>query len=168
MDPAEYAKLDCVEERMWWFAAAHANLLMLARDFSAFAASNRVLDAGCGTGGLLAKLAADRPASIVIGLDAEETACTRATAKSGRPVCRGSVNDLPFPGAAFSTIFSADVLCHRDVDERQALQQFHRCLVPDGILVLNLPAYRWMLSRHDAAVYNVRRYTRRSAARLLR
>jgi SAM-dependent methyltransferase len=168
MDPAEYAKLDRLEERMWWFAAAHANLLMLAHDFGSFAAPSRVLDAGCGTGGLLAKLAADRPASIVIGLDAEETACTRAVAKSARPVCRGSVNDLPFADAAFSTIFSADVLCHRDVDERQALQQFHRCLTPDGVLVLNLPAYRWMLSRHDAAVYNVRRYTRRGAARLLR
>ena len=35
------------------------------------------------------------------------------------------------------------------------------------MLVLNLPAYRWMLSRHDAAVYNVRRYTRRGVARLL-
>jgi SAM-dependent methyltransferase len=167
MDPAEYAKLDRLEERMWWFAAAHANLLMLARDFSPFA-PNRVLDAGCGTGGLLAKLAVDRPASTVIGLEADQSACTRAAAKSARPVCRGSVNELPFADAAFSTIFSADVLCHRDVDERQALRQFHRCLVPDGILVLNLPAYRWMLSRHDAAVYNVRRYTRRDAARLLR
>jgi SAM-dependent methyltransferase len=143
MDPAEYAKLDRLEERMWWFAAAHANLLMLARDFSPFAAPNRVLDAGCGTGGLLAKLAADRPADIVIGLDADQSACTRARAKSARPVCRGSVNDLPFADEAFSTIFSADVLCHRDVDERQALRQFHRCLVPDGILVLNLPAYRY-------------------------
>ena len=77
------------------------------------------------------------------------------------------VNALPFADAAFSAIFSADVLCHRDVDERQALKQFHRCLSPDGILVLNLPAYRWMLSRHDAAVYNVRRYTRRGAARVI-
>ena len=105
---------------------------------------------------------------MVVGLDADQTACTRAEAKSARPVCRGSVNELPFADAAFSAIFSADVLCHRDVDERQALAQFHRCLRPGGILVLNLPAYRWMLSRHDAAVYNVRRYTRRGAARLLR
>jgi SAM-dependent methyltransferase len=103
-----------------------------------------------------------------VGLDADELACRRARAKSARPVCRGSVNALPFLDAAFATIFSADVLCHRDVDERQALLQFYRCLAPGGILVLNLPAYRWMLSRHDAAVSNVRRYTRGSAARLLR
>ena len=168
MDPAEYAKLDRLEERMWWFAAMHANLLMLARDFDSSAAPDRVLDAGCGTGGLLAKLAADRPQAMMVGLDADQTACTRAEAKSARPVCRGSVNALPFADAAFSAIFSADVLCHRDVDEQEALKQFHRCLAPGGILVLNLPAYRWMLSRHDAAVYNVRRYTRRGAARLLR
>src|SRR5947207_7330216 len=168
MDPAEYAKLDRLEERMWWFAAMHANLLMLARDFDSSAAPDRVLDAGCGTGGLLAKLAADRPQAMMVGLDADQTACTRAKAKSARPVCRGSVNELPFADAAFSAIFSADVLCHRDVDERQALVQFHRCLMPGGILVLNLPAYSWMLSRHDAAVYNVRRYTRGRIARLLR
>jgi SAM-dependent methyltransferase len=168
MDPAEYDKLDRLEDRMWWFAAAHANLMMLARHFGSPAAPDRVLDAGCGTGGLLTKLAADRGTNAVIGLDADETACARARTKSARPVCRGSVAALPFLDSAFSAIFSADVLCHRDVDERQALLQFHRCLRPGGILVVNLPAYRWMLSRHDAAVYNVRRYTCRGIARLLR
>lgn len=168
MDPAEYDKLDRLEDRMWWFAAMHANLLMLARRFGGSLAGNRVLDAGCGTGGLLSKMAGEGSGATVIGLDADATACSRAREKSARPVCRGSVIALPFREGAFATIFSADVLCHRDVDEREALQQFHRCLAPGGILVLNLPAYRWMLSRHDAAVSNVRRYTRRDAARLLR
>src|SRR5437764_1443396 len=90
MDPAEYAKLDRLEERMWWFAAMHANLLMLARDFDSSAAPDRVLDAGCGTGGLLAKLAADRPQAMMVGLDADQTACTRAEAKSARPLCRAA------------------------------------------------------------------------------
>ncbi|MBV9585604.1 MAG: class I SAM-dependent methyltransferase [Alphaproteobacteria bacterium] len=168
MDPAEYEKLDRLEDRMWWFGAMHCNLLTLARHFGPSPTGSRMLDAGCGTGGLLARLAADPTAAMVIGLDADETACGRASTKSARPVCRGSVNALPFRDAAFATIFSADVLCHRDVDERQALSQFYRCLAPNGILVLNLPAYGWLLSRHDAAVYNIRRYTRRSAARLLR
>jgi SAM-dependent methyltransferase len=154
---------------MWWFAATHANLLLMYRTKVAAAATRRpLLDAGCGTGGLLARLAADYPDRAIIGLDADRIACERAVAKSWRPVCAGSVNALPFEDAAFGAIFSADVLCHRDVDEAAALGQFHRCLWEGGILVLNLPAYRWMLSRHDAAVYNVRRYTRRGLARLLR
>ena len=47
------------------------------------------------------------------------------------------------------------------------MAQFHRCLWDGGVLVLNLPAYRWMPSRHDAAVHCVRRYTRRRVVRLL-
>jgi SAM-dependent methyltransferase len=153
---------------MWWFAATHANLLLLYRAMTGSAAARQpLLDAGCGTGGLLARLAAAYPDRTIIGLDSDGTACARAAAKSARPVCAGSVNALPFADAAFAAIFSADVLCHRDVDERAALAQFHRCLLDGGVLVLNLPAYPWMLSRHDSAVYNVRRYTRRRVARLL-
>jgi SAM-dependent methyltransferase len=153
---------------MWWFATAHANLLMLARRMTADpAAGALILDAGCGTGGLLAKLASEFPQSCAVGIDADTEACARAAAKSARPVCNGSVNALPFTDEAFAAIFSADVLCHRDVDENEALAQFRRCLRHDGVLVLNLPAYRWMLSRHDAAVYNIRRYTRSGVVRLL-
>jgi SAM-dependent methyltransferase len=152
---------------MWWFAAAHANLLLGYRMTSPPAARTALFDAGCGTGGLLARLAAEYPDRPVIGLDADRAACTRAAAKSQRPVCTGSVNALPFADAVFGAIFSADVLCHRDVDEGTALAQFHRCLCEGGVLVLNLPAYPWMLSRHDRAVYNVRRYTRHTVVPLL-
>jgi SAM-dependent methyltransferase len=133
---------------MWWFAATHANLLLMYRQLSGPAA-------------------AGFPDRTVLGLDADADACARAAAKSARPVCAGSINALPFADGVFGAIFSADVLCHRDVDEHAALAQFHRCLSDGGLLVLNLPAYKWMLSRHDAAVSNVRRYTRRGVARLL-
>lgn len=153
---------------MWWFAALHANLLAAYQRARPGEAPTRLLDAGCGTGGLLAKLAARFPGAAVVGLDADHAACIRAAAKSERPVCAGSVNQLPFATGAFGAIFSADVLCHDGVDEGRALSQFRRCLMPGGVLVLNLPAYRWMMSRHDAAVSNVRRYTRHSIAELLR
>jgi SAM-dependent methyltransferase len=166
LDPAEYDKLDAAEGRMWWFAALHANLTaMLDR---ARPGPGRLLDAGCGTGGLLTTLAMRSPGRDAVGIDREPVACERAAAKSGRPVCAGSVNALPFGDKAFAAILSADVLCHRAVDERAALQQFHRCLGAGGLLVLNLPAYRWMLSRHDIAVHNTRRYTRKGVATLLR
>ncbi|HZK88711.1 MAG TPA: class I SAM-dependent methyltransferase [Stellaceae bacterium] len=150
---------------MWWFAAIHANLLMLYRRLSG---GGELLDAGCGTGGFLARLAREIPEARAIGLDANQTACRWAAEKSGKPVCAGSVNALPFADAAFATIVCVDVLCHRDVDEARALAQFHRCLGAGGILILNLPAYRWLMSRHDAAVYNARRYTKRQIVGLLR
>jgi len=154
---------------MWWFAATRSNLLLAyRRSAKDQAEAKSLLDAGCGTGGLLARLGAEYSGRTVVGLDADRAACARAAMKSGRPVCAGTVNALPFADATFAAIFSADVLCHRDVDEDTAVAEFHRCLFDNGLLVLNLPAYRWMLSRHDAAVYNVRRYTRRGIARLLK
>jgi SAM-dependent methyltransferase len=159
--------LDRSEERMWWFAGLHRNLLMLSRRVPVAATGSAILDAGCGTGGFLARLATSLPERAVFGLDFDPEACMRAAAKSARPVCAGSVNDLPFGDGSFAAIVSADVLCHDGVDERRALQQFYRCLGDPGWLILNLPAYRWMLSRHDAAVSNVRRYTKRGLSRLL-
>jgi SAM-dependent methyltransferase len=107
------------------------------------------------------------PETAIFGLDVDPSACVRSAAKSARPVCAGSLDNLPFADGAFSTIISADVLCHGGVNEHFALRQFHRCLAKDGWLILNLPAYRWMLSRHDAAVHNVRRYTVNSIRSLL-
>jgi SAM-dependent methyltransferase len=152
---------------MWWFAALHANLALLCDRTGGDAAGRKLLDAGCGTGGLLARLSATLPDRAAIGLDADRFACERAHAKSGRPVCAGSVDALPFADGAFGAIVSADVLCHRDVDERAALAQFHRVLCEEGVLILNLPAYSWLMSAHDRAVANVRRYTRRRVAFLL-
>jgi SAM-dependent methyltransferase len=152
---------------MWWFAALHSNLALLYRRMAAPDAGLPLLDAGCGTGGLLARLAAGGLHRTMIGIDADPLAAGRAAAKSGCPVCAGSVNELPFADAAFGAIISADVLCHHGVDEARALAQFHRVLREGGILILNLPAYPWLLSRHDAAVHNARRYTRRGISRLL-
>lgn len=167
MERSEYDKLDRVEDLMWWFAAMHRNLLTLSRRLPLEAASLPVLDAGCGTGGFLARLSGSYPECAMIGIDCDPQACARAALKSVRPVCAGSVNELPFGDGVLAVIFSADVLCHEDVNERSALREFHRCLAEDGWLILNLPAYRWMLSQHDAAVHNIRRYTASGLRRLL-
>ena len=166
MDRSEYHKLDHLEDRMWWFAASHRNLLILLWR-QVLLNAGPILDAGCGTGGLLAQLAALYPNRAVFGLDVNPLACQRATVKSARPVCVGSINELPFPDGVFAAVFGIDVLCHRAVDERSAVLQFRRCLADNGCLVVNVPAYSWMLSGHDAAVHNVRRYTEKSIRRLL-
>jgi len=147
---------------MWWFRGLHANLLAaVSRD------TGVALDAGCGTGGFLARLGAACPGVRAIGLDCGAGACIMARAKSNAAIVAGTVNALPFCDGAFDAIWSADVLCHRGVDEAGALAEFHRCLKRGGVLVLNLPAYPWLLSAHDRAVDNVRRYDRTGVLRLL-
>jgi SAM-dependent methyltransferase len=167
LERQEYEKLHAVEDEMWWFRGMHANLLAAFRRRQP-AQPGCLLDAGCGTGGFLAKLSRALPGWSPPGVDADPGACELARDKSGRPVVCGSANRLPFADGSLAAIFSADVLCHRNVDEAEALASFHRGLAPDGLLVLNLPAYQWLLSEHDHAVHNVRRYTARRIRRLLR
>ena len=159
MERAEYERLAALDRRLWWFHGLHAQMAgALARD-GEWRGHERVLDAGCGTGGLLVSLRDRMPSLELFGLELDPTAAGVAQSASGRPIAGGSVNRLPFRGGTFAAIVSADVLCHRGVEEIAALREFRRCLRPGGLLVLNLPAYGWLLSQHDLAVHNVRRYT---------
>jgi len=163
MDPAEYARMDAAEDAMWWYRALHARLCDALADVS-----GRVLDAGCGTGGFLAVLGDRRPGLIRFGIEWDGKAAPRARSKSGAMVARGSVNALPFADHSFDAAIAADVLCHAAVDPLRALAEINRVLRPGGRLVVNLPAYQWMLSAHDRRVHNVRRFTTRATAAMLR
>jgi SAM-dependent methyltransferase len=154
MEPAEYARMDAVESQMWWYRALHARLLDAVAEQDV---GGPVLDAGCGTGGFLAALAAARPAYAAFGLEWHEAAAASAASKSGRPVARGSINTLPFAANTFGTVITADVLCHAAVEPVTALAEINRVLRPNGRLIVNMPAFRALLSAHDVQVHNARR-----------
>ena len=165
MERGEYERLDEAEERMWWFRALHRNLIAAWRR-NGKGQGGRILDAGSGTGGFLARLGAARPELFCVGFDRDFFACSLARGK-GATIAQASIAALPFADGAFDAVFSADVLCHGGVDQEKALLEMRRCLKPGGVLVLNLPAYGWLFSAHDRAVGNVRRYAREDVAALL-
>jgi len=163
MDAAEYALMDAAEDRMWWYRALHARLC------AALAGrGGRILDAGCGTGGFLAALGLRRPDLVRFGVEWDATAAARARSKSEAALARGSVNALPFADDSFDAVVSADVLCHTAVNPATALAELFRVLRPGGRLILNMPAYQWMLSAHDRRVHNVRRMTASATAAMVR
>jgi SAM-dependent methyltransferase len=166
MERAEYLRMAAVEGSFWWYRALHA-VLADELDGANIAPGARLLDAGCGTGGLLCNLAAAKRDLILFGVEIDPEAARIAAAKSRAAVTIGSVNGLPYPDTYFDVLVSADVLCHAAVQQRIALAEMRRCLKPGGILLLNLPAYRWMLSAHDRHVHNTRRYTASEASRMV-
>ncbi len=160
MNRDEYLKMHAVEAQMWWYRTCHRHLLALWARHRPDPAlgSLPILDAGCGTGGFLDKLAASTPHPVV-GLDYAPLAVDLARSRSHLPVTVGSINHLPFADNQFAGLFSVDVLCHRSVDEAASLREFYRVLAPGGTLILNLPAYPWLYAAHDRAVHTARRYT---------
>jgi SAM-dependent methyltransferase len=151
MESGEYVLMDRAEDGMWWYRALHARLLDALSPVR-----GRVLDAGCGTGGFLTRGRMARPDLELVGVE-WSAAAARAREKSGAPVARGSVNALPFGERSFDAVVLADVLCHGAVDPARALAECARVLRPGGRLVVNMPAFAWLLSAHDRRVHNVRR-----------
>jgi SAM-dependent methyltransferase len=166
VEPAEYELMDAAEAGMWWYRSLHGQVLDTLD--AAGPRPGRLLDAGCGTGGFLARLCAARPGQRAVGLEYFPDAAGRAAAKAGVPVSVGSVNALPFADASFATVVSLDVLSHGAVEPDQALAEMRRVLAPGGLLLVNLPAFEWLHSAHDLRVHNTRRFTAGSASSLLR
>jgi SAM-dependent methyltransferase len=176
MAPDEYLKLADVEDRMWYFRALHRHI---ERELSAAvgARAATVLDAGCGTGGLIRRLAPVHPEWRWTGIDVSEIACDLATkrtapdengsVRSQVKIHCGSVTALPFADGAFDAVVSADVLYHID-DDTLALREMARVLRPGGSAIINVPAYRWLWSYHDEAVHGRRRYSRQETIAKLR
>ncbi|MCW5747919.1 MAG: class I SAM-dependent methyltransferase [Alphaproteobacteria bacterium] len=167
MERREYEQMAALEGRLWWYRGLHSLMADAAGRWTRPGAGP-LLDAGCGTGGLLTALRRWRPEGRHLGLEYDREAAAVAVAKSDDSVVVGSVTELPFADAALGTMVSADVLSHRLVEPAQALKEARRCLESGGILVLNLPAYGWMLSAHDRRVHGARRFTRRQAIGLVR
>jgi SAM-dependent methyltransferase len=163
MDRVEYLRMAALEGDFWWYRGLHA-ILTDRLHGAQIASGARLLDAGCGTGGLLRQLSAAKPDLLLFGVEIDSQAASIAAGKSSATVTTGSVNDLPYRDGYFDVLVSADVLCHAEVEQRAALDEMRRCLRPGGMLLLNLPAYRWLLSAHDRHVHNVRRYTAGKAA----
>jgi SAM-dependent methyltransferase len=167
LERREYERLATVEEHGWWFRGLHENLIAAWRRAPPSATHAVLLDAGCGTGGLLTRLAQADPQARCYGLEIDPLAAATARDKSGAAIIAGSALAPPIAPGSCDTIFSADVLCHRGVEPAAALAALLPCLKPGGTLVLNLPAYRWLFSGHDRAVDNVRRFGARELRALL-
>jgi len=156
MELPEYRRLYELEERMWWFRGMERISLALLRRYSAEDRPVRVLDAGCGTGGMLEPLA--RLGSAV-GIDRSPEALKFAHQRGQPHLARADIGKLPFMAASFDVVTSFDVLYHLDVDDDvAALREIARVLRPGGQLLIRVPANDSLRSSHDKAVHTRQRY----------
>ena len=162
MDPALYDQHARLEDTHWWFLGRRR--LVLA-ELARFAGANvgRILDIGCGTGGMLPHYAAFGTAC---GLDPSEEA-QAACQKRGVPFVRGSGTQLPFADGSIDVITALDVVEHVP-DDRGLLRELRRVLRPGGLLLLTVPAYQFLWSQHDVFNHHQRRYRRSRLEALVR
>jgi ubiquinone/menaquinone biosynthesis C-methylase UbiE len=97
----------------------------------------RVLDVGCGTGELLARLAAKYPGASLAGLDPVPAMLDMAREKLSPNVDLrvGWANELPWPDASFDVVVSCNMF-HYITHPVEALREMERVLRPGGRIVI--------------------------------
>lgn len=165
MERNEYKVLAATEAYHWWHGGMRAVVTAFLDPLYGARRNVRILDAGCGTGGNVRFL---RRYGYAVGVDLAPEAVEFGASNLSGAAVRGSVLDLPFADRQFDLVTSFDVLYHRGVpDERVALREVYRVLDYGGRLLIRLPAYEFLRSKHDRAVHTRRRYTASSARQML-
>ncbi|MEY2504597.1 MAG: hypothetical protein QOG27_877, partial [Verrucomicrobiota bacterium] len=165
MKPEEHDIMRLVEESYWWYQALRQHVVDTVR---LQGETFLLLDAGCGSGGMLARLRREFPRAGLTGIDESEHAIELCRERNtGAHLVRAGVHELPFPDAAFDVVLSLDVWVNEGVDDALAAHETHRVLRPGGKLILNLAALEFLRGSHDEAVGAVRRYTRPQVQALL-
>lgn len=117
------------------YIPVHDTVARMATDGSG---ALRILDVGCGTGILAARLAASDTAVEVVGCDFSGGMLRQATQRTRRATwTQADAQDLPFPGGVFDLVVCTESF-HWYPDQDRALREFRRVLVPGGRLLLAL------------------------------
>ena len=94
----------------------------------------------------------------MVGLDASDEALAFAKAR-GVTLKKGSVENLPFKDGSFNLVVSVDVIYHNSIkSDLSAIKEFFRVLKPEGILIMRVPANKWLSLAHDRHVHTRERY----------
>jgi SAM-dependent methyltransferase len=161
MNDAEFELLEQIEEGHWWFVGKR---LLLASLLAEAEAGARLLDLGCGTGGVLRDWS---QRCRCFGVDGSRVALRICRRKGFESVAQGDFTALPFARGIFDMVVMLDVLEHLD-DEVALLHQAREACSRGGRLLIAVPAFEWLWSQHDETFGHRRRYTASRLQRVVR
>lgn len=149
--------LAAVDRRHFWFRARGAMVTWAMRKH--FGAPRAVMEIGCGTGGMLARIRDALPRAVLAGSDIHTAALPYVAARvPGAMLLQLDATAIPFADE-FDVVAACDVIEHIERDDL-ALAAMHRALRPGGGIVLTVPQDPRLWSAWDEASRHQRRYRR--------
>ncbi len=165
----EYYRMASAESELWWYRSLHEFVLDKIQQCHGSRTSIRILDAGCGTGGLLTFLR-NNGYSNTVGIDISKIAIEFCR-NNGFKVIEGSIADqqVLVNLGKFDVIVSLDVICSlpNEGERKNFFRGSHQALNQGGFLFVQTPAFKLLSGIHDLAVGVNHRYTRHEMTDLL-
>lgn len=163
MEQDAYREMAEIQDRHWWFVGRRAIIEKILAGLRLPAEAD-ILEIGAGTGGNIVLLSRF---GNVVAVEMNDYARAFAEKKTGRPIAKGWLPDgLPELAQRFDLICLFDVLEHIERDA-ESLAALRGLLKPQGKLLITVPAYQWLWSRHDEQLHHKRRYAKSGLAELL-
>ena len=154
MHKEEYKNISENEYSHWWYMILDDLVEYYVKIYNHKNSIN-ILDAGCGTGRMISKLS---KYGKTFGLDASATAIDICRSKGLSNVKIADLNEWQSE-QEFDVIISLDVLYHQSFSNiDKIVKAFHNGLTPNGILILNLPAFNSLKRHHDIVVGGNKRF----------
>lgn len=156
MDASLYEAHDRLEDTHWWFEGRRQVIARVLEKRLHVKEGRRILDVGCGTGGMFPLLARfGEVEGAEYSPDARERAARRFPGVKVSPC----VLPADLPQGQWDLLTAFDVLEHVD-EPVGALFAMRERLAPSGQVVVTVPALQALWSRHDELNHHKRRYTR--------
>lgn len=156
----EYQRMYETERKLWWYQILHGKVLSrIRKHFKAQPGQLKVLDAACGTGGLLSFLKENGFVDLR-GFDYSQHAIDFSNER-GLHVAFGDLRQVEAfePGETFDVITCNDALYFlTDAEIIRAFNAFKARLKPNGLIIVNIHAFEVFSGTHDLAVGSSRRF----------
>lgn len=157
MGPGIHALMDALPETYWRYVARHELFLRIWERHRTPQPRYRVLDVGCGAGGLLAYLAARAPITPV-GLDLAPETLVYSRKRGLSALGIADALALPIRSGSADLVIAQEVVEHV-ADDGRLLTDVTRVCRPGGLVLVVAPAYGALWSSRDVRLGHYRRYT---------
>jgi SAM-dependent methyltransferase len=165
MNAEEYTRLDRIDRQHWFYRGKRAIVRHWIDRYLSLRPDDLLVDGGCGTGTWLLEVS---KACRVLGLDDYEESIALARPRVegvGGRVLKTPLDKVDLPDGCATVVTLLDVLEHLD-DDAAALREMVRLVKPGGLVVITVPALRWLWSDWDVCLHHRRRYHRADLLRL--
>jgi SAM-dependent methyltransferase len=159
-----FNKMHEVEAEHWWFVARRKIIESVIKKLD-LGPSPHILDVGCGIGDNLALLS---KYGDVVSMERDDNALSKARARNIGRVVKGEFPDEIAKDVSQENdlIVMLDVLEHIDDDSR-CLAILKNWTMDNGKLLITVPAYQFLWTKHDDQHHHKRRYTVNKLKRVL-